>query len=100
MRPPLAAPPAPQLFLSVAASASSCAGASGSPVITETPLPPRPATSRPTRTRTELVAAPFFGGLAGEPVRLGLTFHLLDRRHVERCALFVDETSHAHQQGI
>ena len=51
MMPSLTAPPAPHSFLSRVASASSCAADSGRPVTTETPLPLRPAVSRPTRTR-------------------------------------------------
>src|SRR5262245_24512980 len=49
MRSPRTAPPAPQLRLSLPANSSSSAAGSGNPVITVTPLPPRPATSRATR---------------------------------------------------
>src|ERR1700722_1461826 len=51
MTPSLTAPPAPHSFLSRVASASSAWADSGRPVTTETPLPLRPAVSRPTRTR-------------------------------------------------
>src|ERR1700732_1256067 len=51
MTPSLTAPPAPHSFFSRVASSASCASSRGSPLITVTPLPPRPATARPTRTR-------------------------------------------------
>src|SRR5262245_4431841 len=95
MRPSFAAPPAPQVFLSVVASTSSCAGESGNPVITETPLPPRPATSRPTRTRAALLIALF-----GASARLDVIPPLRDRRHAERPALFVDEMGHPVEQSV
>src|SRR5580658_7283267 len=50
MAPSFTAPPAPQVFFRRVASSSSAAPASGNPVMTETPFPPRPETSRPTRT--------------------------------------------------
>src|ERR1700681_1874237 len=51
MTPSLTLPPAPHSFFSRVASSASCASSRGSPLITDTPLPLRPATSRPTRTR-------------------------------------------------
>src|SRR6185312_2791504 len=50
MLPSLTAPPAPHSFFSRVASASSSASGRGRPAMTETPFPPLPATSRPTRT--------------------------------------------------
>src|ERR1700722_10058743 len=50
MVPSFTAPPAPQVFFRRVASSSSASPASGNPVMTETPLPPRPETSRATRT--------------------------------------------------
>src|SRR5207253_1048379 len=49
MTPSLTPPPAPHNFFSRVASSASCASSRGSPLITDTPLPLRPATSRPTR---------------------------------------------------
>src|SRR5262249_38316937 len=54
-------------FLRRVASSSSPAASSGSPVITETALPPRPATWRPTRTRA---GAPLAPGDGLSPVRV------------------------------
>ncbi len=51
MRPFFTAPPAPHERFNRAASSSSCAASNVSPLTTVTPLPLRPATSRPTRTR-------------------------------------------------
>ena len=50
MTPSFTVPPEPQRFLSCAASASSSAPASGTPVTTVTPLPFLPWVCRPTRT--------------------------------------------------
>src|ERR1700684_3076191 len=61
MLPSFTAPPAPQVFFKRVASSSSAGPVSGKPVTTETPLPPRPETSRPTRT----FAGPVFGAAVG-----------------------------------
>src|SRR6202162_4080875 len=65
MTPSLTPPPAPHSFFSRVASSASCASSRGSPLITDTPLPLRPATSRPTRTRAGCGAlrATVLGGL-------------------------------------
>jgi len=78
MLPSFTAPPAPHSFFNRVASSSSSASARGRPEMTDTPLPPRPATSRPTRTG----ALPRAAGAGGvEPGRLAA-----DGRPAERCA--------------
>ncbi len=51
MLPLFTAPPAPQSFFRRAGELLQFLALSGKPLITDTALPPRPATSRPTRTR-------------------------------------------------